>query len=222
MADLVLLEDVKTSMAIQPSDNRKDAMIEQLIPAASLAVQNYAERDFGSASVTETRSFEYDGSGYLDIDDASDLTAVSFSVPHAANFDLTVDDWYGAPSRRDDSPVFYYIVIRGGSGLYPISPAMGFTRNLDVLAAEGRYPTVSTTALVTGTWGWPVVPEDVKLATLWTIQDWLTKPPSEGVTAEAIESYSRSYGSRTGNTMPALAIPNKARDILAQYQKQNV
>lgn len=220
MADLVTLADVKTSMAIQASDTRKDAMISQVIPAASLAVQNYTERDFGSASVTETRSFEYDGSGYLDIDDATALTSVSFTVPHSSNIDLSTDDWYGAPSRRDDSPVFWYIVIRGSQ--WPTSPMMGFERNLDVLAREGRYPTVSTTALVTGTWGWPVVPQDVKLATLWTIQDWLTKPPSEGVTSEAIESFSRSYGSRSGNSMPALAIPNKARDILAQYQKQLV
>jgi hypothetical protein len=98
---------------------------------------------------------------------------------------------------------------------------MGFLYNIDVMAAEGRYPSASTVARVTGTFGWPEVPGDVKLAAVWTIQDWISKPKGDNQTSEAISGYSRSWG-RSGELPTALAIPNRARDILAQYQKQHV
>jgi hypothetical protein len=215
MADLLTLNEYKTLVGIDPTDNRDDAKYSAAIPAASLAVRNYAERDFGAPLVTETRSYEYDGSGFLDIDDATEITKVEFIIPRAANVELEEEQWYAAPARRDDSPVFYYLVLTTPLG---INPHMGFTRNLDVLWNEGRLPYLSRTAQVTGTWGWPTVPDDVKLAVVWTIQDWTTKPSGEGLTAESIEGYSRSWGNRAGASA-ALAIPNRARDILANYQK---
>lgn len=217
MPNLLTLDELKSALNIDPSDTRKDVSYGSLIPWASQAVIDYAGRDFGSPVVMETRNFEYDGSGFLDIDDATDITGIEFVIPSAPNLTLDSDSWYAAPARRADSPVYYYVVI--GSGSYGTSPEMGFTRNLDVLWQEGRYPTVSRTAAVTGTWGWPDVPGPAKLATIWTIQDWTSKPSGEGLTAEAIEGYSRSWGSRTGPSSPSLAIPNRARDLLSQYQK---
>jgi hypothetical protein len=83
---------------------------------------------------------------------------------------------------------------------------------------ENRWRAFPSTVKVTGSWGWTTVPSDVKLATKWTIEDWISRPSGEGVTAEAIESYSRSFAGRTGE-MLALAIPNRARDLLAHYAK---
>jgi hypothetical protein len=94
---------------------------------------------------------------------------------------------------------------------------MGFKRNLDVFAREGGLGRVPSTAIVTGTWGWPTIPEDVKLAAFWTMQDWVTKPSGDNLTSEAIAGYARSWR-QTGGA-PSIAIPNKARDLLARYQK---
>lgn len=204
-------------MGIDPTDTRPDDKYELLIPMASAALRSYTERDFGAPQVTEAREFDYDGSGYIDIDDASVLTAVAFKVPYGSpNIELTTDDWRAGPSRRDDSPVFYWVEVPGWQGALG-SPEMGFTRNLDVYTREGRLGLVSRGALVTGTWGWPIVPDDVKLATFWTIQDWVTKPSGDNLTSEAIAGYARSWR-QTGGA-PSLAIPNKARDLLANYQK---
>lgn len=216
---LITRDEYREAVGTDPTDTRNDAQVERLIPWATLAIQRYAERDFGAPAVTETRSYAYDGSGYLDIDDASEVTSLELVVPGGTN--LTLDEWYAAPARRADAPVFNYIVIpRGALGS---NPYMGFERNLDRLYEEGRLPTTYSTVNVTGTFGWPDVPGDVKLAAIWTIQDWMSRPAGEGLTAEAIEGYSRAWGARSGTgPSPSLAIPNKARDILVNYMKEHV
>ena len=216
MADLITRDELKSILGIDPTDTRKDAQYDEVIPLASQAIRTFTGRDFATATVTESRNFEYDGSGFLDIDDAADITTVEFIVPHAANLALDSDQWYAAPPRRDDSPVYDYIVLVSPSGS---NPYMGFERNLDVLYEEGRLPGVTRTAVVTGTWGWPEVPGDVKLAAAWTIKSWTDTPEGDdNLSAEAIEGFSRSWGNRTAATT-ALAIPNRARDLLAAYQK---
>lgn len=219
MADLISLADLKTALNIDSSDTRKDAMYNSVIPAVSSMIRTYTGRDFGAAAVTEARNFEYDGSGFLDIDDATTITQVEFVVPNAANIVLTADQWYAAPPRRDDSPVFYYIVLTSLAGS---NPYMGFERNMDVMYEEGRLPRVTRTAVVTGTWGWATVPQDVKWAAVWTIQEWTSKPSGgEGLTSEAIEGYSRSWG-RNGSAMATPAIPGRALDVLAAYMKVQI
>lgn len=223
MADLLTLNELKAMLNIDPTDTRKDAMYSAVIPPASDAIRAWTERDFGAAMVTEMREFDYDGSGYLDIDDAAAITEVAFTVPHGTDIVLDADEWRAQPSRRDDSPVFWYVYMPGRVGPVAASPEMGFARNMDVYAAEGRYTSIPSIAKVTGQWGWPDVPGAVKLATVWTIVDWTSKPDAENLTSEAIAGYARSWGRNSaGGLTQAMAIPNKARDILAQYQKQRV
>jgi hypothetical protein len=219
MADLLTVDELKEFLGIQPSDTRKDAQYETLIPAVTRLILNYTERDFASPLIVETRVFEYDGSGYLDIDDANTVSSVSYSVPSLP--DIAIENWTAHPLRSDDHPVYTYLMLPT-LGYWGVSPEMGFERNFDVLAAEGRWPTGATANVnVTAQWGWPDVPEDVKLAASWTVKDWTTSPPSEGVTAESIADYSRSYG-RAGGDMIGLALPARVRDILAGYAKFRV
>lgn len=213
MADILSLSELKTALNIDSTDTRKDALYTQMLPWVTDVIRSFTGRDFGVAAATETRNFEYDGSGFLDIDDASAITAVSLVVPGLGDYVLTTDQWYAAPSPRDDAPVFYYIVLQSSSAHPRVDD---FLRNI------GETPPASRTVKVTGTWGWPTVPGDVKLAAIWTVQDWSSKPSGEGLSAEAIEGYSRSWGSRSGGGTQALAIPNRARDILVRYMKQYV
>jgi hypothetical protein len=123
------------------------------------------------------------------------------------------DQWSAQPFGGE---VFYYLLILGGP--YGGSPEMGFERNLDTIGLRPRSPVLSVTA----TWGWTAVPEDVKLATAWTINEIVSGPKaSENLTAESIESYSRSWGNKAGGTQ-FLAIPNRARDLLTAYQRIDV
>lgn len=220
MPDLISLAELRTALGIDPTDTRRDEQYTQAITFATRAIRNYTDRDFATAQVTEERTFEYDGSGYLDIDDAQTITAVSLTTYGFPDTSLTGDQWVAMPQKRDDSPVFYYLIMPGG--VRAGSPEMGFTRNLDIAYMEGRLPTMPRLVKVTGTWGWPEVPEDVKQAAIWTVQDWTSKATpagGEALTAEAIEGFSRSWGNRAGSATQSLAIPNRARDLLIQYVK---
>lgn len=211
---LLTLAEYKTFVGLDPTDTRNDARIGALLDPVTRAIEIWTARDFSvSAGVALTRTFQYDGSGFLDIDDAVSVTGVTVNVPNADPYVMDSMEWTAMP---DNGPVVYYLLIHGGVNVFGISPEMGFERNLDQYPMRSYKPNTLT---VTATWGWPEVPSDVKLATAWTIQDWTSKASAENLTAEAIEGYSRSWGAKGGGSSPALAIPNRARDILAAYQR---
>lgn len=207
MAELVSLDEVKAALGV--NDNTQDYPLSLFIKRASTAVRNWTERDFGTANETETRSYEYDGSGYLDIDDASAVTELSITY---AGFTrpLTADDWRAQPY---EGPVYTYIVMPGQYG--SASSAMGFRYNLDVYALEGRVLTLPLTVDVTATFGWPEVPEDVKQAVIWTVASFKSNPAP--TVSQSIEGFSQSVGSA-----PLEAIPVRAKELLAAYQKVKV
>lgn len=136
------------------------------------------------------------------------------------------EQWTAQPQRRDDSPVYTYLELYGvGPTGGMVSPEMGFNRNLDVYYREHRQPSAPTIIKVTALWGWPVVPAAVKQALVWTINEWVEKDDEgEGLTAEAIAGFSRSWqrGGDDATAPSGLAIPSRARDILAIYAKLEV
>jgi hypothetical protein len=214
---LLTLTEYKSYMGVQSGNTRDDAQVRALLEVASKAVETYAGRDFDTTDgVPATRNFLYDGSGFLDIDDCTAVTSVTASIPNGNPYVLEADEYTVMP---DGGPVAYYLIMHGGSSPFAVSPEMGFTRNLDKYPIRTqRNPTLAVTA----TWGWPDIPEDVKLATALTVRQFLTSSgggAAEGLTAEAIEGWSRSWGGRAGVGMTALAIPNRARDLLAAYQR---
>jgi hypothetical protein len=219
MADILTLAEFRVAQGTDPTDTRNDAQWTQWLSFVSAAIRSLTERDFGAPIVTEQRTFEYDGSGYLDIDDASAITAVTLSYPYSADIILSADEWTAKPTRRDDAPVFWYIAMPGYVGATAGSPEMGFERNLDVYARERAGLVTPSLVKVDATWGWPVIPGDVKMAAIWTMQEWISRPSGEGLTSEAIEGWSRSWAGRGGTSAAALAVPARALDILANYTK---
>jgi len=224
--DLVDLAYTKTILGIDPTDDRKDDQYEALIPAVSRVITNFTGRDFASPLVTEERQYVYspDDGGFLDIDDTAQVQSVAYANPYGDDVTLTADQWVAFPPRRNDSPVFTYLAISGlGDGYQSPSPIMGFARNVDVLWAEGRLVNSAymPTFKVTAEWGWPDVPEDVKVAAVWTLQEWVTRPNAEAMTAESIEGFSRAWG-RQGIVSTSQGIPNRALDILSNYVKIDI
>lgn len=218
MADLLTPTEYKALQGLEPTDTRYDAQLTALLPAVSRAIRSFTGRPFevttGSATV---RTYLYDDCGMLDIDDCTVVTGVSTDagVP-GQTYTLDTTQWTAMP--QDDSDVFYYLVI-GGGPFFGMSREMGFTYNLD------QYDLITSkqaTMSVTATWGWPAIPEDVKLAAAWTASDILSRKgnTSDALTAESVAGYSRSWGAKsTATTSAALAIPNRARDLLASYQR---
>lgn len=211
---LIDLSTYKSLLGIQAGVTQRDAQITALLDPASQAVQTYTGRNFAvSTGIATARAFQYDNSGFLDVDDCTAVTSVSVTIPNVDPYVLDVNAWTAMP---DSGPVTYYLLIHGGVSPYGASPEMGFERNLDQYPYGFFKPSTLT---VTATWGWPAVPEDVKLATALTIQNFVEdSDKAEGLSAEAIEGWSRAWGSRSG-AFTALAIPNRARDLLAAYQR---
>jgi hypothetical protein len=215
---LITLDEYKRWTGIDPTNTRNDEELTRLILAASRAIRNFTERSFNTDLVLEERTFPYDGSGYLDIDDAVSVNSVVLGVPGWEDQTLDSTTWVAQPSKREDSPVYTYVYMPGVQGNIAGSPEMGFVRNLDVLAREGRVSALPAQVKVTGEWGWPSIPEDVQQAAVWTVQEFKESPEGENVQSEAIESFSHSFA----RNISALAIPNRARDLLITYQRQRV
>lgn len=195
---------------VEPKDQLQ---AEQAIAYASEAIRVYCDRNFASPLVTQTREYEYDGSQYLDIDDATAVTAVAFSYGTTLPDDnLTAEQFRARPHKGS---VFTYLVLPTPRGLG--SGEMGFLSNLDVLYSEGRFGTMPIIAKVTGTWGWPEVPGGVKQAAIITVKRFLTAPDDQ-YSSEAIDSYSRTRGVEASSE----AIPRPAKELLAPYVRENL
>jgi hypothetical protein len=208
-APLITLSEYRTLAGTDASDTRDDAQVTALLAGASQAIRNYTGRSFEVAAGSPTaRTFLYDGSGILDTDDFVALNAITTDYGIVGNtYSFTAEEYTLMPQGM---PPYYWIVLH--SAVFGLSPEMGFTRNLDQYEFSGREPIITVTA----SWGWPAIPDDVKLAAAWTIQDVMRTP--QGPTSESIEGYARSWGTQ-GQAFPMLAVPNRARDLLASYQR---
>ena len=171
---------------------------------ASAAVRAFVDRDFevnNAADPATTRTFEYDGSGMLEINDAVEVTGISVAVPFAQTF--TPEQWEARPFN---GPVYDYISLPSGIGL--VSREMGFTRNLD--RYEGPLRAEPTRVQVTARWGWPSVPANVQRAAVWTAINFIENP--RPYISESIEGYSRTIG-----PAPTEAIPERAQALLMPF-----
>lgn len=212
MADLITLEQLKIALGIpNPADpHPDDAKNAAAIAAASAIVRNYTDLTFElSTGTISTRQFEYDGSGFLDIDDAQQITAVTEAyggVTNSYTRTLTADDWVARPFN---TPIKYWLQLAGEN--YFDSPEMGFTWNADTYSGRNfRYPNIVN---VTAIWGWDEIPADVQQATIWTALHLAENP--KNLIAESIEGYSRTYTSGGGTLADAL--PDRAEAVLAPY-----
>lgn len=216
LPDLITLNEYKVLNGIAPSNVRDDDRINALITSVSRSVRTYTDRRFEVAGNTATeRVFQWDGSEILDIDDCVDITHVEWNGGWigALDYPITGDQYTAMPFREttSDDP-YYYVLLHTGPGNY--SPQMGFARNLDTIPYPNTKPaTVSITAI----WGWPEIPEDVKLATAWAVSDGVNKSDSGDLQAESIAQYSRNWAAGALAPSYNMGIPGRSRDLLAPY-----
>lgn len=217
MANIITLAEYKTLLGVPTSNVQKDAQINALIPAASRAARQFTDRRFDIAIVPVPRTFllEDEDDNVVEVDDFTGISAISYVVgTSGAPYTMTPDQYIALPYREnsaEDDPHYYIQFV--GPFARAGSPQMGFQRNLD----KHEWNSVPIYVTVTATWGWSVIPEDVKLAVAWTVQEAIVKPASDDLRAEAIEGYSRTWGATP--VTQSLALPNRARDILVNYQR---
>lgn len=221
MADLITLSRFK---ALQPgindpnAPNPKDATYSALISAASALVRSYTGMEFNvlkSTTVPETRQFEYNGSGWVDISEAQNITDVSIVGNYlgAQAWDYTQYDWTAYPLN---TPVKRWLKLP--YSVYGISPEMGFTYNLDTLSNKYGEPTPSIVN-VTALWGWTTIPEDIQQAVVWTAQSMLDSSGGD-YQSQTIANYSRTKA--YAQVIEADPIPAKARAVLESYIMPNL
>lgn len=143
------LADVKAALRIQ--DTIDDALIENSINSASRLIDQYCNRNFYSGVAGEVRYYKADDGYTCWIDDAQTITEVV-----TASTDPTIFDTTWATSDYQVNPVNRL----ANGGYYPITAITAIDNYL--------FPTWGDMALVrvTGTFGWPSVPEPVKFAAI--------------------------------------------------------
>lgn len=143
------LADVKAALRIQ--DTVDDALIENSINSASRLIDQYCNRYFYSGTAGEVRYYKANDGYMCWIDDAQAITEVMTAATDPTIFDTTwqASDYQVLPINR---------VANGG--YYPIT-AITATDNY-------LFPVWADIALVkvTGTFGWPSIPEPIKFAAI--------------------------------------------------------
>jgi len=143
------LADVKAALRI--TDTLDDYLIEQSINAASRMIDQYCNRYFYSGSAGEIRYYKANDAQTCWIDDCQSITALKTAVTDPVVFDTVwaSTDYQTIPSNRYANGAYY--------------PITGLT-----VIQNYYFPTWADMALVqvTGTFGWPSVPEPIKFATI--------------------------------------------------------
>lgn len=209
--DLITLDRLLDALNKIPADMEPQEIekYEASITAASAAVRAYTDRKFelNTSAVATPRTFEYDDSDYIDIDDAQSITGVTVTFPYGG-FPITLAGaQYSAYPYN--SPIKWALVVYAPT-FHPMSREMGFTYNLDTYdgPAGGPPPILE----VTGVWGWDAIPADVQQATVWAAAAFAED--ARQITSESIDSFSRSM-----NTLAPTALPLRSRDLLDQYRR---
>jgi hypothetical protein len=205
--DLCTLADVKTELEIS-SDTSRDSVIESVITGASRAIHRLTEREFKTEAVgSTTRRFEL-RSLYLDLNpyDISSTSALTVSLhPETATpVSLTATtDFQLQPTTRTTT----YQAIR-------ISAETSNLFNSDTARNFG-YSLVDVTS---ASWGFTVVPEDVKRAAVIAVCANLDRR-LDAYALAANELVDIEAGIQP-QRQPAFSIPMASMVLLNPYRRQ--
>jgi hypothetical protein len=219
---LVSLADYKR--AIKETSAANDTFHQDALDAAESAVLVYTDRDFGSAVTTASKTYWYDGSGILNIDDADTVNTVTF-VGAAA---LPGTAWIAKTDGPPSITVYTYLELPQinwyDGSIEDSLGVMGFTSNLDQYLFRNR-ATRELQVTVNAAFGWATVPPDVKRAVIWTASSFEEVSGSSGgagdLSAKSVAEVSESWFAESPGTQSEAteAIPARARALLNPYAR---
>lgn len=203
--DLCTVADVKTLMQKSGINaSAQDVLIQTLITRASVKIMRDAGREFipgGYRSETftnATRTFEFEKSGDGD-EDFVDLFPYDLQTGVVPTIILDSDGT--SPITLDTTEY----------RLWPQPPRDGVYMAIRIRKCGGFTHWRNRQLTVTGNWGFPSVPEDVKQACGETVIHWITSYPAAG----GVDQLDSGAPGVTPRSYPMSAV-----DLLAGYVRQ--
>lgn len=213
--------------AINATGNDDDDIHQSALDAATEAVINYCDRDFGAVVVPNlSKTYWYNGSGILNIADADTVHSVTIQGASA----LPTTAWIAKTEGPPQLLVYTYIelpAIDWRRGTFTDSMgAMGFTYNLDQFLLHGAAQR-EIQVTVNADFGWATVPKSVKRAVVITAQDLeeITGSSGEegGLASKSVADVSESFfGASAPGTTRDEALPALARALVDPYARANL
>lgn len=200
---ILTLEEYNSRRELTEASPERDEASEAAIAAAEDAVLQHTGRDFTQPAGAETRTYVYDETGILEVDDFTNLTAITMEGQSQ------LQGWTAGPR---EGATFYWIDF---GGIRQASPEMGFSRNLDtLLPRNGRR---RTNVSITAEFGWPgAAPASVKQAVTWLADEMRKSTGNQGdVQAEGIADLNYVYQRINESSM----MPARVLALLDPYRR---
>jgi hypothetical protein len=175
--DLITLEDVRQFLGVDPQDTDKDGITEELIHRASARIIQATGREFAPVTATTRRfrvtydQFRTGGAGRLsipftcfDLQPNTEATPVVVTLyPDTANASVLVEGQdYLLEPHNPMGGVYTRLVIN------LLCPALMQTTQMRIMWGFDYVD-------VSGTWGFPIVPDDIIDACVDTVASWLDR-----------------------------------------------
>ena len=196
-ADLCTVEEVRDFLQKPVADTNQDQILGSLITRASYAIMRFCEREFapaGSVGVTRTFQIGY-GDEWLSLApyDLQTVTLVQVDTDTTA-YTLSTDEYRLDPPGKPQS---VYTSIR----LRPLS-----------VSTSGRQLWPTRQVQITGTWGFPSVPDDVKHACVVTVATWFRRDAA---------SFSSVFRLDEGAVERPEALPSAVKGVLTPWRRMS-
>ena len=183
------LAEFKAYCDITTTDAADDAVLEDMIEAASRVIDNTTRRRFYAS--TETKYFDATSDGLIYVDDLLTVTTLT----NGASGALTTADYWLLPAN--DTPK-WAVQLRPSKGIAWDADAAGDAQNAVTIA---------------GSWGYSsTAPDDIKQACLMIANAYRQKRTGQGVDGTA-------QITSAGVVIEAGDIPRDAARILSHYTK---
>lgn len=195
-SDLCTLADVRSMLQKQGTEVDQDSLLQALIGRASRAIMRYCEREFAPQTSAATRIFEIDGdwgNAFLSLApyDLRTVTSVKMDTDLGAGFTLTAAEYRLFPRPAKDG-VYYALRFRPMS--FGTSARFGDVREVQI----------------TGDWGFPAVPDDIRHAAIVTVDDWFRRD---------VAAFSTTFNLNTDSLSVPQALPRGVVPILDTYRR---
>lgn len=196
------IEDVRRELELDQTDTSRDDLIEWYIPAASSAIIDEYQREFVPTSTAVTRRFEFSSYNHIDLApyDLRSVTSVVIGPETTVPTTLTTDQYT----------------------LWPVTPKHNVYTSLRL----SRWVTLDPTSWirygthyvdVTGNWGWPSIPPNVRRACSLTVASWMRRDFGSlnlGDVGDVRDADPETFG-----TPVNFSIPPAARRMLQPFRR---
>lgn len=198
--DLCTLADVRLQLQKPVGDTDQDALITNLITAASRAIHQWTGRQFIADTVPSTRTVPIGGYFRARLVPTGDLTTTPTSVLVIAEDGTTTATLTVA---TDTQPLY-------ADSPFTITPMFGWQPVTGLRLRDSAGTIRATDQLqVTGTYGFPAVPEDVQRACITTVALWMRRD---------VQAFSTTYSVDEGRLERPEALPSQVMRMLGPYR----